>query len=208
MLVESGVNFKLRIFLLNSCYCSSAARLLLQVAHRWFLMYSECSLRGSEKPRTGSSHPRHPLCSGLRARPQHRTAGKVFKHSKAKNSNKSMKFFFSLILKYWCVYLFTVLAMPHGMQDLISLTGDSTVPPAVEAQSPNHWTTRECPRSSVFSQIPFPDSTEDDKVCLPLTHRDASTTHFLIHTCTRTHVNGLCEHLFKPTSLRNTASVC
>ena len=98
MLVESGVNFKLRIFFLNSCYCSSAARLLLQVVYRWFLMYSEYSLRGSEKPRTGSSHSLHPLCSGLRARPKHRTAGKVFKHSEAKNRNKSIKFFFSLSL--------------------------------------------------------------------------------------------------------------
>ena len=107
MLVESRVNFKLRIFLLNSCYCSSAARLLLQVAHRWFLTYSECSLRGSEKPRTGSSHPWYPLCSGLRARPQHRTAGKVFKHSEAKkNRNKSMKFFLSLFKILMCLFAY------------------------------------------------------------------------------------------------------
>ena len=33
--------------------------------------------------------------------------------------------------------------MPHGMQGLSSLTRDQTGAPAVEAQSSNHWTTRE-----------------------------------------------------------------
>ena len=35
--------------------------------------------------------------------------------------------------------------MPQGMQELGALTRDQSVPPALEVQSPNHWTTREVP---------------------------------------------------------------
>ena len=31
------------------------------------------------------------------------------------------------------------LTVPHGMQDLSSPSGIEPAPPAVEAQSPNHW---------------------------------------------------------------------
>ena len=41
------------------------------------------------------------------------------------------------------------LAMSCGMQDINSQPGIEPVPPAVEAQSPNHWTTRE------FPSVPF-----------------------------------------------------
>ena len=41
--------------------------------------------------------------------------------------------------------LFSFLAAPHGMRDLSSPTRNEPEPPAVEAQSPNHWTTREFP---------------------------------------------------------------
>ena len=41
-----------------------------------------------------------------------------------------------------CVVFF---AAPHGMWDLSSLTRDQTHAPKVEAQSLNHWTTREVP---------------------------------------------------------------
>ena len=37
------------------------------------------------------------------------------------------------------------LATSHGMRDLSSPTRDESEPPTVEAQSPNHWTTREFP---------------------------------------------------------------
>ena len=37
------------------------------------------------------------------------------------------------------------LATSHGMRDLSSPTRDEPEPPTVEAQSPNHWTTREFP---------------------------------------------------------------
>ena len=43
-----------------------------------------------------------------------------------------------------CVDLsFFPLAAPHSMQG--SPTKDQTLPPAVEARHPNHWTTRETP---------------------------------------------------------------
>ena len=34
---------------------------------------------------------------------------------------------------------------PRGMRDLSSRPGIEPVPPAVEVQSPNHWTAREFP---------------------------------------------------------------
>ena len=37
------------------------------------------------------------------------------------------------------------LAASRGMADLSSLIGDGTEPPAVEAQSRNHWTARKVP---------------------------------------------------------------
>ena len=40
---------------------------------------------------------------------------------------------------------FFFLAVRRGTQDLSSQTRVEPVPPAVEAQSPNHWTTREVP---------------------------------------------------------------
>ena len=41
-----------------------------------------------------------------------------------------------------CVTFF-FLAVPQGLQNLDSPTRDKPMPPAVEAQSPNDWTTRE-----------------------------------------------------------------
>ena len=41
------------------------------------------------------------------------------------------------------LFFFFFLAVLHGLRDLSSSTRDGTVPPAVEAQSPNHWTARE-----------------------------------------------------------------
>ena len=38
---------------------------------------------------------------------------------------------------------FFFLAVPRGLQDPSSLTGDRTRVPAVKASSPNHWTARE-----------------------------------------------------------------
>ena len=40
--------------------------------------------------------------------------------------------------------------MLHGMQDLSFLIRDQTVLPALEAQSPNHWTAREPPFPALF----------------------------------------------------------
>ena len=52
---------------------------------------------------------------------------------------------------------FSFLVTLHGMQDLSSQTKDQIwapwsdlSPPAVEAQSPNHWTTREFPSWTLF----------------------------------------------------------
>ena len=47
-------------------------------------------------------------------------------------------------------FFFFFLALPRGMCDLSSRTGDRTVPPAVGGQSLNHWTTREVPCGHVF----------------------------------------------------------
>ena len=53
----------------------------------------------------------------------------------------SMKYF---ILFY---FLFVCLAVLHGLRHLSSLTTEiESVPPAVEARSPNHWTAREFPQ--------------------------------------------------------------
>ena len=41
----------------------------------------------------------------------------------------------------------------HSMQDLSCLTRDQILAPAVEAQSPNHWTTREFPSFSLLSMM-------------------------------------------------------
>ena len=43
--------------------------------------------------------------------------------------------------------------MAHGMWDLSSLTRDEPAPPAVEAQSLNHWTAREVPHASVSGHL-------------------------------------------------------
>ena len=43
------------------------------------------------------------------------------------------------------LYYFYCLAALHGLQDLSSSTRDQTVPLAVKAQSPNHWTARKFP---------------------------------------------------------------
>ena len=51
------------------------------------------------------------------------------------------------------VYLFLFSAPPHGMWDLSSPTRDQPVPPAVEAQSLNHWTARKVPK--IYLHFPF-----------------------------------------------------
>ena len=43
-----------------------------------------------------------------------------------------------VFVEYLLLFFF-LLALPRGMWDLRSLTRDQTHPPAVEAQSPNHW---------------------------------------------------------------------
>ena len=48
------------------------------------------------------------------------------------------------------VKVFFFLAAPHGLWDLSSQPGIEPVPPAVEAQSPNHWTAREFPEVEAF----------------------------------------------------------
>ena len=47
------------------------------------------------------------------------------------------------IYVYIYIYIFFFLATPQGLQDLSSPTRGQTWPPAVKAQSPNHWTARE-----------------------------------------------------------------
>ena len=46
------------------------------------------------------------------------------------------------------------LAMSCGMQDINSQPGIEPVPPAVEAQSPNHWTTREFSMCIIIIYLP------------------------------------------------------
>ena len=43
---------------------------------------------------------------------------------------------------YFILFLIFLVVL-HGLWDLSSLIRDQTWAPAVEAQSPNHWTTRE-----------------------------------------------------------------
>ena len=50
--------------------------------------------------------------------------------------------------KIWQVVFFFFLAESHSMQDLSFQTlGMEPVPPALEARSLNHWTTREVPKT-------------------------------------------------------------
>ena len=46
--------------------------------------------------------------------------------------------------KYTCIS-FLLLVTPQDLQGLSSPTRDQTIPPAVEAPNPNHWTAREFP---------------------------------------------------------------
>lgn len=46
-------------------------------------------------------------------------------------------------------------AMGHGMQDLSFQNREQTHPPTVEAQSPNHWTTREIPGMESFLKTDY-----------------------------------------------------
>ena len=54
----------------------------------------------------------------------------------------------------FCCYLF-FLAVQHGLSDLSSLNRDQTVPPTVEAWSPNHWAARELPVPVLTSESLF-----------------------------------------------------
>ena len=54
----------------------------------------------------------------------------------------------------WCKYFFFFLAAPSCLWDLSSLSRNQTQAPAVEAQSLNHWTTREVPPMPLF-QAPW-----------------------------------------------------
>ena len=47
------------------------------------------------------------------------------------------------ISTFFSVFFF--FPMPHGLQNLSSLTKDRTYDPALGAQNLNHWTTREVP---------------------------------------------------------------
>ena len=42
--------------------------------------------------------------------------------------------------------------MPSGMWDLSSPARDEPMAPAVEAQSPNHWTARKLPKKCFFKK--------------------------------------------------------
>ena len=48
---------------------------------------------------------------------------------------------------FGCFFFFLV--VPHSMWELISLNRDQTHPPALEAQSLNHWTTRKVPLNAL-----------------------------------------------------------
>ena len=50
------------------------------------------------------------------------------------------------------IYLF-ILALPHGMRDLVPWPGMKPGPPALGVWSLNHWTTREVPREALFLPI-------------------------------------------------------
>ena len=51
-------------------------------------------------------------------------------------------FYFKVVA---CLYLNSNLFFGRGMQDVSYLAGIEPVPPDVELQSANHWTTREVP---------------------------------------------------------------
>ena len=62
-------------------------------------------------------------------------------------------------------HLFTFLffsALPHGMWDLSSPTRARTHAPCVEAQSLNHWTSREVPYSLLFKKYIFSEAGIDE----------------------------------------------
>ena len=72
--------------------------------------------------------------------------------AKTAGSGHLEAWFLALALPCSVVSLFFFfLAVPHGMKNLSSLTRDRTCAPAMEVQSPNHWTARESGRFPVFS---------------------------------------------------------
>lgn len=66
-----------------------------------------------------------------------------------KISHYCFHFYFLL---YYCGWTFSVLVTPWGMWDLSSLTRLKHVPPAVEAQSLNHWSTSKSPWLSLLKK--------------------------------------------------------
>ena len=59
--------------------------------------------------------------------------------------------FFKIRYEHSLIFFFLInlsLAVPHSMQDIISLTRDQTLPPAVEVPSLKHWAAREVPPQS------------------------------------------------------------
>ena len=52
-------------------------------------------------------------------------------------------------LKCW-PFIYLLLAVPHGLQDLCSLTRDRTHAPCSGTVESNHWTTREVPKVYTF----------------------------------------------------------
>ena len=69
-------------------------------------------------------------------------------------------YFFILMLKLFQIFVlllsfFFFLAVQSGLSDLSSLNRDQTVPPAVEAWSPNHWAARELPVPVLTSESLF-----------------------------------------------------
>ena len=84
----------------------------------------------------------------------------------------TMQSFFSLVLIFCSSWIFCIsfhfclfLAMPHSMWNLSSR--DQPLPHAVEAQSPNHWTTREVPLavlSKTSTRFAFPGISK--RVCI------------------------------------------
>ena len=98
---------------------------------------------------------------------------------KKKNQWKWKAFFRSVIVVAFALFLWLC-----GMWDLSSLTRNWTMTPAVEAQRPKHWTTREVSRSVILEQqhqlrlgtCSWARSTESEAACWEPTHETLPMT--------------------------------
>ena len=76
------------------------------------------------------------------------------------------------------LFFFKLLAVQRGMWDLSSPTRDLTHAPELEAQSLNHWTTREVPFQNFFFFL--------DTVLIEVNGHDTQRDYYHVNPCQKT----------------------